>query len=61
MCLLVYVSDLAKKRLHKQTGKQKICQETVRARVRTADNDKSKENTPKKKPIKAAQEDEKGN
>lgn len=58
---LVFVSDLVKKWLHKQAGKQETCKETVGARVYAADSDKSKENTKKKKPIKAAQEDEKGN
>lgn len=45
----MYVNDSVKNWLHKQTGKQKTCQETVRARVLTADTDKSKENTHKRK------------
>ena len=58
---LAFVSGLVKKQLHKQAGKQETWKETVGARVYAADSDKSKENTKKKKPIKAAQEDKKGN
>lgn len=61
MCLLVYVSNLVKKWLHKQTGKQKTCQETVRQECiqLTVTNPKKTHTQKKKKPIQAAQEDEK--